>query len=165
LEAQSVTRRARVVSLFWGGAGLGVLDSYFGDGVVHDRIHYRLVGVFIKHEPMKEAMVQVVVCVLSKLIVLDLHRAFRCLLVSNEVHEVTLCQSLLVLHVVTDSLNRSEIAEIPVFGERSCKSALTSVKELWVRQRVLVLSTSDQSCGRSHLHKLLAKCSNLVFVN
>lgn len=77
-------------------------------------------------------MVQVVVCVLPKLIVLNLHRAFRCLLVSNEVHKMTLCQSLLVFHVATDSLYRSEVAEITVFSKRSCKSALTPVEKLWV---------------------------------
>ena len=115
---------------------------------------------------MEQAVVQVVVIVLSKFMVLRFNCAFRCLLVSDEVHQVPLSESLLVLHVVANPLHRGIVIQITVLGKRCSKGSLASVEQLRVRKSVLVLYASNQCCGWPSLHKLLAKSSNLaIFVD
>jgi len=75
-------------------------------------------------------------------------------------------ESLLVFHVVADSLHRSEVTEIAILGKCSCKGAFTSIKQLRIRQSVIGICVSDKGCRRPRLHQLLAISSNLaIFVN
>jgi len=79
---------------------------------------------------------------------------------------MSLGQSLLVFHIVADSLHRGKVTEIAVLGKRSCKGSFASIKQLWIRQRVIGIYVPNKGCCRPRLHQLLTISSNLaIFIN